>query len=332
VIGAMSFLYMEVDEDQPYSLRADDPKSRMPGATAVAQQRPIPRPELLTRANSRLSLRVLFASSREPEEWRERLIAKTKLSVNHTFENMPLGEIVKRLMAIYDVSIIVSSDVDLDQIIDNIPTANLNFGQVLEILVSKIEGDDLTWALKNGAIYIADIRELAKGAYITSYDVRDLIYIVEDYVGPEFASGDEGESIVITETEEDNDAINGDDLVELIRNSTGSDEAWESFDIQIRNGVIIVNNTPEMHRNIEGLLGQMRSFRMETDVADLQQTINGLRSSNELLEKQLKDARDNVALKGSLISEQSQGMAKTYENEIKRLHAIIEKLTLALGK
>jgi len=194
------------------------------------------------------------------EEWRTRVRGKLRSPMKHELQEMPLEEIINRLMSIYDVSIICNNEIDKDQII-SLPVRNLIFEQVLHLLVEKIDGDDLTWGLKNGAIYIDNTSQFNQTGFITSYDVRDLIYVISDYIGPELSLGDEGEGILITETDGDDDIINGDDLVDLLRNSTGEANWTNDFDMQIRNGVIVVNNTGRVHDQVQDLLATLRQQR-----------------------------------------------------------------------
>jgi len=200
--------------------------------------------------------------SSSESEWKTRLRGILDKPATQPYDEQPLEELIQKLMIAYEVLIELDNDIDLEQVIDEIPVVNLSFKQVLEIVVSKIESDNLGWTLKYGTIFIGNKETFASTAELVNYDVRDLIATINDYAGPQISmvQADAG-GAQIEILEPDEDPPSGDDLLDLITNATG-EEAWgENSSIEYRNGSIVVNNSVEIHEKIEEILTGMRAQR-----------------------------------------------------------------------
>lgn len=197
------------------------------------------------------------------EDWKTNLRATLEKPASSTFDSQPLNQIIEKLMITYDVIINLDKEIDQEQVIDDIAVFNLNFRQVLEILVSKIEGgDELGWTLKYGTIFIGPSAGFKKESLIVNYDVRDLIAQIHDYEGPRISMvTSEAGGATVQEIETDEVPPSGDEFIELIQKATG-DANWEdNHTMEYRNGSIVVNNTPEIQEKIEEILTSMRAQR-----------------------------------------------------------------------
>ena len=93
---------------------------------------------------------------------------------------------------------------------------------------------------------------------IVSYDVRDLIYKIEDYRGPDlsFTSSDRGAEIIIEE--DDTPVFSADDLLEIIHENVSTEKQWENFNAESRNGRLVVLQEAHVHYEISHLLDSFR--------------------------------------------------------------------------
>jgi Flp pilus assembly secretin CpaC len=195
-------------------------------------------------------------------DWKTRLRGILDKPATQPYDEQPLEQLLHKLMITFEVLIELDSEIDREMLMDEIPVVNLSFEQVLEILVSKIEGDNLGWTLKYGTIFIGNKDAFSTDTELVNYDVRDLIATINDYAGPQITmvqADSGGAQIEILEPEED--PPSGDDLVELITNTTG-EEAWgDNNNIEYRNGSLVVNNSADVQEKIEEILLGMRSQR-----------------------------------------------------------------------
>jgi len=197
------------------------------------------------------------------EDWKTRLRGILDKPATFPFENQPLEQIITKLGITYDVIIDTSSEIDRDQIIDNIPVVNLTFKQVLNILISKIDGDEIGWTLKHGTISIGPASDSDDEFFIVNYDVRDLIAVVMDYAGPQITMVQaDATGAKIEEMDPEEEPPSGDELIDLLKAATGETK-WDSASssIEYRNGSIVVSQNPEIHEKIDEILSSMRAQR-----------------------------------------------------------------------
>lgn len=203
------------------------------------------------------------AREKSPEpEWKQKIQKKLHLKSSDPFQNMPPSRIIEALQSIYEVTIIVDNEIDVDTPID-LPLQNMTLQQGFDILVDKLDPDgNVGWSLKNGAIYIGDKSKFYEQSELTHYDVRDLIGELKDFRAPKLEVT-QGAFAVEESSSETDEPITGDDLVELIQ-CTIAPDSWDEDHfrtISIRNGAIVVNHTAEVHDQIQELLAFMRKQR-----------------------------------------------------------------------
>jgi Flp pilus assembly secretin CpaC len=224
--------------------------------------RPVKFPDDFKEFTERRSFNARQRRISSEEDWKTRLRGILDRPATIPLESQPLEQVITKLMITYDVIIVLGTGIDPEEMVDDIPVVNLTFKQVLEILVSKIEGDELGWSLKYGTIFIGPSSDFKVDLDIVNYDVRDLVATVNDYAGPQISmvqADESGAQIEILEPEED--APSGDDFVELIRNATGEQNWEDPSNIEYRNGSIVVNNTATIHEQIDEILTGMRAQR-----------------------------------------------------------------------
>jgi general secretion pathway protein D len=203
------------------------------------------------------------------------------------FDN-PLGDVVSFMETVTQQNFDIDwQSLELLSIDEQTPVQlslnNVSAKTVLDRLVAKIS-DPLTpagWAINDGIVQIASDEVLRQNTVLVIYDIRDLLIQVPDYDdAPEIDlqsvlqssqggggggqspfSGDGGNA----EDEERDRQEQIDQVIDIIENNVDF-EGWQSQGgstgvIQEYNGNLVIRNTPQNHREISGLLSQLREQR-----------------------------------------------------------------------
>lgn len=133
---------------------------------------------------------------------------------------------------------------------------------VLKLLLHN-RGLALTW--RDGALAVVPQEEIQDVVELKIYDVRSQLAKLPDFPGPRMelasptATALPSVGIVLVETEKT--IIEGEFLVDLIRNSTGG-RTWDNgkATIDLVNGRLIVSQTAGTHRDIADLLRKLSQY------------------------------------------------------------------------
>lgn len=148
---------------------------------------------------------------------------------------------------------------------------------VLDRVLRKVSPDLFSranWAVEDGVLVIASDDALRRNKFVVIYDVRDLLFTVNDFVDiPNLGLGQitqgQGGSQQTDFEETDREGLTEQEILERIvdiiqRNidPTGWAEAGgDTGDVAELNGNLIITNTARNHRDIAGLLSQLREVR-----------------------------------------------------------------------
>jgi hypothetical protein len=145
---------------------------------------------------------------------------------------------------------------------------------VLKLL---LEPQGLTLVYRDGSLWVVGKNQLQGQYIVRRYDIRDLTYAPPSFPGPSvqlaspdsYGSGGSGLSGALFGL--DDDGSGGADpanIQDLIKKHTGSEKAWEEpasiEEIQGSDGqtrFFIINQTAEVHREIQELLSLLRQFK-----------------------------------------------------------------------
>jgi len=140
----------------------------------------------------------------------------------------------------------------------NLKVDNVTIKQVLELITEPYE---MAWKIRNGVVMILDKEEAADKAVLQFYDVKDLVAKITDFPGQEINLVPSNYQPPEADEEPDpQPAFEIDSLIEVIK-QTIDPESWETIenaDIQVKTGVLVVNTSPEVHRQIGGFLSDLR--------------------------------------------------------------------------
>ena len=159
------------------------------------------------------------------------------------------------------VSTRVVEDLDEDETMIRLTLPERSVIRILDIIAETRE--NLRWKIEDGVVKFVTREELVGGQVLRMYEVRDLIRPIPEFPGRDVNVSVSGGLFLPEEDLEEREAnvVTSDLLDTLIRN-TISAESWDedpANSLRINDmGVMIVNQTPEVHAQIRDLLTDLR--------------------------------------------------------------------------
>jgi len=178
----------------------------------------------------------------------------------------------------------VEQDMAITLLLNNVP-AEQALRLVLQQAGAGAELEPIGFSIIDGIVTVSTLRDLQKTTDTRVYDIRDLLVQVPNFTGaPEFdlnsalantsSGGSSGGAQSATTLFDDADAQGEqptrDELVEqittLIQDTIGKQSDWAAYGGEVSslrelNGNLIIKSTPDNHRDIVRLLGQLRAAR-----------------------------------------------------------------------
>ncbi|HLG41889.1 MAG TPA: hypothetical protein VI643_00895 [Planctomycetota bacterium] len=182
----------------------------------------------------------------------DRKISTMRVSVE--FQDTPLKEVADFIREAVGINLMLDREVDGSAAV----TFNVRDITVKTLLNYVLKAHELGFIIADGILHIVPIEKARAKVTLNIYDVQDVVAPLRDMPGREITFGDEGIQFVDTPAESSPEM--GDFLVELLQSMTGS-KAWEDnsdASILYQNGLLIVRQTPEMHRKLELLINMIR--------------------------------------------------------------------------
>jgi len=177
----------------------------------------------------------------------------------------PLVSVAEYLQQLTGVNFIVTQAArDLeDEVAVTLKLSDRSVRKVLDLILEVVESKDLRWKVEDGVVKFVTKEEFVGGQELVTYGVQDLIHPIPDYPGREINVAPSGG---LTPPEEDlpereANVVNNSMLEDLIRQTIEPDswDADERNSIRItENGIMTVNQTPDVHDQIRDLLENLR--------------------------------------------------------------------------
>ena len=179
-------------------------------------------------------------------------------------EGTPLTDVADFLQNVTGINFLVSQNVreNLDED-DTLVTLELPERSVRKILELIDEMSEVSWKVEDGVVKFVTTDELRGGQVLKQYEVRDLIQPIPSFPAKEINVEPSGGLFLADEDIEEREAnvVTGDLLDELIRNNIAA-ASWDedpANSLRItETGVMVVNQTPEVHAQITKLLNDLR--------------------------------------------------------------------------
>jgi len=144
-------------------------------------------------------------------------------------------------------------------------TRDLSVKSTLKLMLS---GKGLTVAYRDGALVVLPQEDLQDAVVLEMYDVRSQLMSLQDFPGPRMelvapkGGVSSGPLTGIELIEPKPPTVPPDMLVELIKDNAGF-RSWENRNasIELRNGMLLVSQTPKVHREIKALLAKLGQYQ-----------------------------------------------------------------------
>ena len=143
---------------------------------------------------------------------------------------------------------------------------DLSVKSTLKLMLS---GKGLTVAYRDGALVVLPQEDLQDSVVLEMYDVRSQLMSLQDFPGPRMelvapkgGGASSGPLTGIELIEPKPPTVPPDMLVELIKDNAGV-RSWENRNasIELRNGMLLVSQTPKVHREIKALLAKLGQYQ-----------------------------------------------------------------------
>lgn len=228
--------------------------------------------EIWERAKSRSS-KVSSARAEDADDLALRKTVKeTKLSgLSFTEEDGTIDEVKTRIQAITNIPMIITPEAratitseDVKVVMD--VTAPISLDAFLNQVVSR--SAQLAWTVRDGVVQITTKAQAGGSNYTHYYDVRDLIFAKTQFLPPrirDIPSGDSADDSPRSGGEGDEKTV----FVELDKLAANLREAtdptyWDAEGggkvDQVETGYLIITANGDMHRRVDGILTDLRSF------------------------------------------------------------------------
>ncbi|MBI3099841.1 MAG: STN domain-containing protein [Planctomycetes bacterium] len=201
---------------------------------------------------------------------RQEIVAKLdSMKVSLDFEKTPLVEVIDFVRSLSDINFVIDKrvrDAHPDDPLEiTLKVDNLSLRSALKLVLSM---HDLTAKYKEGVLLVVPKDDASDEDLVTRlYDVRDLLMSLPDFPGPdiELKPPDDSGNTGTTGLSEPppTPPMEPDFIVEMIQKNTGGD-SWEKnpkCTATLNNGLLVVCQSPEIHKEILKLLSMLRSNR-----------------------------------------------------------------------
>ncbi len=200
---------------------------------------------------------------------RDEIVSKlTNMKVSLDFRETPLADVMDFVRELSGINILVDprvyEEVDPAKLVLTVKVDDLQLGSALRLVLGL---RDLTAVYREGVLLVVTKSSLQDEVYTRMYDVHDLLQPITDFAGPtiELAAGEGGEDAVGPNsfiTDPPNPPPTPGRLVEMIQDACAP-ETWggDKVSIQVTNGVLIVCQSRDTHRQVAEFLNRLRSTR-----------------------------------------------------------------------
>lgn len=178
------------------------------------------------------------------------------LKITLDFKDAPLETVVDYLREISDMNLFVDAKVNEKQIKVSLKVAEISLKSVFALV---LKPHDCGTMFKDGVLMIMTTADIAdRTVKMQLYDCRDILYPIQNFPGVEIQLSVDGGTNIGNVTE---DPAGEMPIAELVRAHTGG-KSWDEnpkFSVALQNGLLVVKQTPEVHKQIVRLLNMLRS-------------------------------------------------------------------------
>jgi len=185
------------------------------------------------------------------------------LRISLDFKDARLDEVIAYFQEYSGLNFHLDADarakVDADGAKITLKLKDVSLSTALKLILNPRE---LGCVYRNGVIVIATRAGLGTQTVTRVYDVRDILFQIQDFPGPKLGLKDKEPGIEFRPLEEPTTLFTQDILPDLIKVSTG-DRAWDdsSASIQQIGGLLVISQTRGVHDEVRRFLDLLRQYK-----------------------------------------------------------------------
>ena len=177
------------------------------------------------------------------------------IKVSLDFQNAPIDQVVDYLREISGLNIFVDTKVRDKQIVVSLKVQELTLKSIFSLML-KPHGCDIMF--KDGVLQVLlETDKADRTMKMEIYDCRDILYPIQQFPGVDLDLGTVG--VLVQPPDE---AAGGEmPIEEMVRTHTGG-RSWEENPkavVKLQNGLLVIKNTPEVHKQVRRLLDLLRA-------------------------------------------------------------------------
>lgn len=178
------------------------------------------------------------------------------IKVTLDFQNAPLDAVVDYLREISGLNIFVDAKVRDKNLVISLKVTEISLRSIFGLML-KPHGCDILF--KDGVLQLMLKEDVAdRTMKMEIYDCRDILYPVSNFPGVDI---DLGSGVGVTINPPDDVAGSEIPIEEMVRAHTGG-RSWEENQkavCRMQNGLLVIKNTPDVHKQVRRLLDMLRA-------------------------------------------------------------------------
>jgi hypothetical protein len=211
----------------------------------------------------------VFAQDDIDPKKQEILNKLNNLRITVDFNGVPLDDALNYIRDMTNINIIVDADVHTklseDQLKVTLKVKDLLLKSAMKLM---LQAKELSCSYKEGVLIILPKDKVNTAVVTQLYDVRDLLFKIQDFPGPkvELAAPSGGTPLTgatFSLDSEPKSTITEDFITELVKSNTG-DKSWEdnpNASITLANGILVVTQSKKVHQEVGRMLNMLRQFK-----------------------------------------------------------------------
>ena len=185
------------------------------------------------------------------------------------FTGVSLDDAINYIRDVTNINIILDGEVHTklseDQLKVNLKVKDLLLKSALKLM---LQSKDLTASYREGVLVILPKDKVNAAVVTRIYDVRDLLFKLQDFPGPkvELAAPNGGTPLTgatFSLDSEPKSTITEDFITELVKSNTG-EKSWDenpNCSITLANGLLVVTQSKKAHTEVDRMLNLLRQFK-----------------------------------------------------------------------
>jgi general secretion pathway protein D len=203
-----------------------------------------------------------FEESPEVRQMRREL---AKEYPSFVFPESTMGDAISYIRTLSGLNITVDPEIDLEENTVNLSIRDVKLGEALDLI---LEHTGFAYTFKENTLFITTPDNAFGDKMFDVYNITDLLNKVKDFPGPQIrvsSTDDEdegaGNPFSFGDDEDDEEPLTGEDLAELIIESTGGEDVWDESGSEIvpSSGQLLITATRELHLATASFLENLRA-------------------------------------------------------------------------